>query len=164
MAKTICNTSPLQYLHQIDCLHLLPTLAGKIVVPPAVVQELQEGARPGVNLPNLESLSWITIESPLGMPALPLIADLGSGETEVLMLVLESPGSTVILDDSLAREVALLRNIPLTGTLGILLNAKQNGLVVQVEPLLNQLQGLGFRLNMSTRRAVLKLAGESMYQ
>lgn len=89
MVKTICNTSPLQYLHQIDCLHLLPALAGEIVVPPAVVQELSEGARLGVNLPNVESLPWIIVKSPLSTAALSLIADLGAGETEVLMLALE---------------------------------------------------------------------------
>jgi predicted nucleic acid-binding protein len=127
LAKTICNTSPLQYLNQIDCLHFLPALAGEIVVPPAVVEELNKGAKLGVNLPNLQALSWITVEPPLSTAALPLIADLGAGETEVLMLALDSPGSTAILDDGLTREVALLRNIPLTGTLGILLNVKQMG-------------------------------------
>jgi predicted nucleic acid-binding protein len=76
------------------------------------------------------------------------------------MLALETPGSTVIIDDGLAREVAILHNIPLTGTLGILLNAKQNGLVAQLDPLMGQLQALGFRVSASTRRAVLQRAGE----
>jgi predicted nucleic acid-binding protein len=48
----------------------------------------------------------------------------------------------------------------LTGTLGLLLNAKQAGLISQVRPLLEQLQALRFRLSSATYQAVLKLAGE----
>jgi hypothetical protein len=54
---------------------------------------------------------------------------------------------------------ALLR-IPLTGTLGLLLDAKKMGLVPAVMPLLNQLDRLRFRVSTTTRAAVLKLAGE----
>lgn len=43
------------------------------------------------------------VKSPAGQSALPLISDLGVGESEVLMLALETPGATVILDDMLAR-------------------------------------------------------------
>jgi predicted nucleic acid-binding protein len=141
-------------------LTILPALAGTVVVPPAVVQELEEGIKLGVNLPNLASLSWLTVEGPASSAAIPLVADLGEGETQVLMLALEAPGSIVILDDGLARRVAMLRNIPLTGTLGLLLNAKQVGLVAQLEPLINRLQVSGFRVSASTRRLILEKAGE----
>jgi predicted nucleic acid-binding protein len=53
-------------------------------------------------------------------------------------------------------------SIRFRGTLGLLLDAKAAGLVSAVEPLLNQLQGLGFRLHSSTREAILDLAGERM--
>jgi len=46
------------------------------------------------------------VQSPTGQSALPLISDLGAGESEKLMLALETPGATVILDDMLARRVA----------------------------------------------------------
>jgi len=45
LPEVICNTSPLQYLHQLGLLHVLPALAGQVVVPPAVVDELAEGER-----------------------------------------------------------------------------------------------------------------------
>jgi predicted nucleic acid-binding protein len=51
--------------------------------------------------------------------------------------------------------------IRLTGTLGVLLDAKRSGLVSAVAPLLDQLQNLRFRLAPNTRDAVLKLAGET---
>jgi hypothetical protein len=51
LAEAICDTSPLQYLHQIKHLDVLPSLATRVLVPPAVVDELQEGMRLGLDLP-----------------------------------------------------------------------------------------------------------------
>ena len=160
MTNVICNTSPFQYLHQIDQLRILPALAGKIIVPSAVVDEIAVGRVAGVDLPDLAQLEWVMVQSPVGQSALPLISDLGAGESEVLMLALETPGATVILDDMLARRVAESLNLHLTGTLGLLLDAKQAGLISQVRPLLDQLQALRFRLSPDTYQAVLKLSDE----
>ncbi|MDX1520877.1 MAG: DUF3368 domain-containing protein [Anaerolineae bacterium] len=160
MPEVISDTSPLQYLHQLELLSILPALAEKIIVPPAVKEEIETGKALGINLPDMAELEWVTIRSPVSVAALPLVNDLGPGETEVLMLALERPGSVVVLDDALARQVAETLNLPLTGTLGLLLDAKRTGLVQTVTPLLDQLQALGFRLAAHTRGAVLKLAGE----
>jgi hypothetical protein len=161
LPEVICNTSPIQYLHQLDLLNLLPALVGSVTVPPAVVEELSEGQRLGVNLPNPLSLSWIIVRSPVSAPALRLITDLGPGESEVLALALETPNSVVILDDDLARRTAEMSGIRLTGTLGMLLDAKQAGLLEEIAPLLERLQALGFRLSQGTKAAVLRIAGEA---
>jgi predicted nucleic acid-binding protein len=76
------------------------------------------------------------------------------------MLALELREAVVVLDDALGRRVAETLGLPLTGTLGLLLDAKRAGLVPAVAPLLDQLQALRFRLASHTRAAVLKLAGE----
>lgn len=109
----------------------------------------------------MRSLDWLEIRSPASRPALPLINDLGPGETETLMLALESPGSTALLDDSLARRVAETLGVHFTGTLGLLLDAKNAGLLSAVRPLLDQLQTLRFRLSPQTRSTILELAGEA---
>lgn len=150
----------MQYLHQLELLHVLPALAEKVIVPPAVVHELDVGRVLGLNLPDLTALDWVEIRPPISSPALPLVTDLGPGETEVLMLALELPGAVAILDDALARRVAETLGIQLTGTLGLLLDAKKAGLLPAVKPILDQLQALRFRLAPHTRLAVLKLAGE----
>lgn len=112
MAEVICDTSPLQYLHQIEQLRILPALAGRIVVPPAVLSELAEGRAQGVDLPSLDDREWVMVRAPLSAPATPLVANLGPGETQVLMLALEMPGAMVVLDDALARRLATARPIP----------------------------------------------------
>ena len=98
---------------------------------------------------------------PVSTPVLPLVTDLGPGETAVLALALESPDAVVILDDALARQVATALAIPFRGTLGVLLDAKRAGLVSTILPLLDQLQVLRFRLSVRTREVILALAGET---
>jgi len=56
LPDVICNTSPLQYLHQIGQLELLPRLVSRVVVPTAVAKELAEGRRRGLDLPVPETL------------------------------------------------------------------------------------------------------------
>jgi len=89
LSEIICDTSPIQYLHQIGQLTLLSRLAGNVIVPPYVVQELEMGRNLGVNLPNIRALNWIAVRTPLSVAALPLVKDLGPGETQVLALALE---------------------------------------------------------------------------
>jgi len=160
LPEIICNTSPLQYLHQVGVLHILPALVRIVTVPPAVQEELNTGRNLSLSLPDLQSLDWIVVRGPSSPVTLSLVTDLGSGEREVLALALETPDSVCVLDDALARQVARTLQLRITGTLGVLIDAKRAGIIPTVRPLLDQLQSLGFRLAGHTRAAVLKLAGE----
>jgi len=157
----ICDTSPIQYLYQLQLLHIIPKLANQVFVPSAVVEEINTGHSLRVNLPRLEELDWVTVRRPISELALPLIANLGPGETQVLMLALEMREAVVVLDDALAREMAETLDLHLTGTLGLLLDAKKAGLIPALQPILDELQSLRFRLAQRTYSAVLRLAGES---
>jgi predicted nucleic acid-binding protein len=160
LPEVICNTSPLQYLHQLDLLHILPALKQSVIVPPAVLDELAEGRNLGLNLPNPSSIGWIVVRLPGNTLMLPEISDLGAGETEVLALALEIPESVAILDDALGRSVAEMMGISFTGTLGLLLDAKKIAHINAITPYINRLQELGFRLSLKTREMVLRLAQE----
>lgn len=103
----------------------------------------------------------MTVRRPISELALPLIANLGPGETQVLMLALEMREAVVVLDDASAREMAETLDLHLTGTLGLLLDAKKAGLIPALQPILDELQSLRFRLAQRTYSAVLRLAGES---
>jgi len=131
-----------------------------VILPPAVVAELAEGRALGMNLPDLTLFNWVTVRRPVSELAVPLVTSLGPGETEALMLALESGKEVVVLDDDLGRRVAETLGLRLKGTLGLLLDAKQAGLIPTVGPLLDQLDVLRFRVAPHTRTAVLKLAGE----
>jgi uncharacterized protein len=161
LPEVICNTSPLQYLHQIAHLSLLESLAGRVLVPEGVLGELQQGVLQGINLPDITALSWIEIRTVPALSGAVLTPDLGPGETQVLAIGLQSTDPLLILDDAHARRAALKLGLPIRGTLGILLDAKQAGLIAAVRPLIERLQTLGFRLSDATLAAVLTLAGET---
>jgi hypothetical protein len=158
--EVISNTSPLQYLHQLDLLDLLSALYGHVLVPSAVVAELAEGRAHGLVLPDPTILPWATVCEVQSSDLLPLAADLGPGEREVLALAKETADPLVILDDALARRYARLLGVNVTGTLGVLLKAKTTGRLERVAPVLDRLDSLRFRLDSATRAAVLRLAGE----
>jgi predicted nucleic acid-binding protein len=106
LPEVICNTSPLQYLHQLGRLELLRLLAGQIVVPQAVIDELAVGKASGVDVPEPLTLDWITVRQPNSIAALPLAVDLGLGEAAVLALALETSDAVVVIDDAMARHRA----------------------------------------------------------
>lgn len=49
----IVNTSPIFYLHRLDCLDILKKLYGRIIIPQAVVNEHEAGKRVGENIPEI---------------------------------------------------------------------------------------------------------------
>ena len=147
-------------MHQIGFLHLLAEFYTRTIIPPAVVDELERGRTIGVDLPDVRALPWLTIRVPEGLDKVPAAADLGAGEREVLALGTQVPGAVVILDERLGRLRAEALKLTFTGTLGILLRAKVDGRVLRIEPLLEHLGGLGFRLSAKTHAAVLRQAGE----
>jgi predicted nucleic acid-binding protein len=147
-------------LHQVELLRILPVLANQVLVPEAVISEVREGLNRGVDLPNLAEIDWITVRKPTSALALNLVTDLGPGEAEVLALGLENRDAVVVLDDAMARRVASTLGLNLTGTLGLLLDAKRIGQIDSVALVLDQLESLRFRLSKDTRASVLALAGE----
>jgi predicted nucleic acid-binding protein len=161
LAEYIVNTSPLQYLHQVGRLALLPDLLGHVLVPPAVVSELSAGRALGIDLPDPSGLSWVRVRTPSHASGLPPSVKLGPGETEVIALTLECGDAVAVLDDRPARQAALSLDLRVTGTLGLLLDAKHAGLIPAVAPVLDELQAQRFRMAPPTRAAVLKLAGEA---
>jgi len=155
----IVNTSPLLYLHQVNCLELLQQLYGTITVPPAVPQELETGKLQGVDVPEINSIEWIQIR-PVASAIIPAVIDLGQGEAEVIALGLENPGSLLVFDDSLARRIADLYQLKYTGTLGVLVKAKQSGYLSAVAPVINMLRSKGMWLTDKIISDVLRLSGE----
>lgn len=160
MRDVVSNTSPLLYLHQLGCIDLLPALYSKVVVPKSVVAELAAGRAVGHDVPDVTTLPWAVVVSSPTLALLALATDLGKGESEAIAIAHER-NALLILDDALARRHANLIGVTLTGTLGVLLKAKSDGLIPNVSTLVGRLTQLGFRLSAQTREAVLKLAKES---
>ena len=78
----------------------------------------------------------------------------------MLALALEESDSLVIIDEKLARKIARLRGLRVTGTAGILLKAKQEGHILAVKPFIDQLQDIHFHLSDNVRTLILSIAEE----
>ena len=73
---------------------------------------------------------------------------LGSGESSSIALGFELPQSIVVIDDLKARKVAKSLNLQITGSLGILVKAKQKGYVERLAQVLDDVQQTDFRKSM----------------
>ena len=91
---------------------------------------------------------------------MPLVTSLGKEEKEVLALGLESPNHLLVLDDLVARRHADAANLNFTGTLGVLVLAKAQGLIDDVHQILRHLKELQFRVDAKTLRIIQHLAEE----
>ena len=156
----ISNTSPIFYLHRLRRLDLLQKLYQEIIVPKAVVAELEAGRRQGEDVPEIDDYEWIKIRAIRSPQILGLSTDFGRGETEVLALALEESDSLVIIDEKLARRIARLRGLRVTGTAGVLLKAKQEGHILAVKPFLYRLQEIHFHLSDNVLTLILSIAEE----
>jgi predicted nucleic acid-binding protein len=154
----ISDTTPLYYLHAVGQLDLLPMLYETVVVPEQVCAELHEGSGA---VPDLGALSWVKVRESSVSEALRMVPDLGPGESAVLSLGLECPTvATLLLDDRLARRIAALVRLRFTGTAGVLLKAKQAGLLRTVRPVLAELVAAGFYLRPDHLDVICRMAGE----
>ena len=160
MAIVIADTSPLQYLFQVGLLNVLQNLFGTVWVPEAVRDELQVGRSLGFEVPDPAAFPWMLVRPATGGVAIDRL-ELGAGERAALALALEACESLVLLDDAAARAAAKQLGLSTTGTLGLLLLAKEQHLLASVAPNITSLEDRGFRITEAVRRQVLQLAGES---
>jgi predicted nucleic acid-binding protein len=161
MKGWIFNASPLILLGKIEQLHLIEVLSPNFRIPKPVVAEI--GAGP----PNDRTITWLTQPSIAGHiveapPTPPFLAqwDLGAGETAVLSLALTDNESAVVLDDLAARKFAQTFDLPLLGTLGLLIRAKNVGLVGRIAPHIQSLEAAGANLSIAVIKRALELANE----
>ncbi len=86
--------------------------------------------------------------------------DLGAGESSVIALASSLSASICVLDDLAARNCAEVFQLPVIGTLGVLLNAKAAGIIPRLQPEIDRLVAVGSMLAPSVIHKALTLAGE----
>jgi predicted nucleic acid-binding protein len=125
----IADTTPLNYLVLIDRVEILPQLYGRVVIPPAVWQEFQQPETPETVRGWLaRKPAWLEIRG-VQKSLEPALGNLGAGEREAIALAEELRADRLILDDRDARRAATRRNLTVIGTLGVLIEAAERGLV-----------------------------------
>jgi predicted nucleic acid-binding protein len=139
-------------LDKIGLLNDLETLFDELVIPPAVAREIA---------PTVDTPTWI-VQRSLTVPVDPLLlaASLGPGETEAIALAMELGMRAVLIDELAGRNVAKHLRVPVVGTLGLLLIAKEEGFIGVVAPILQVLLATGFFASSSPINEIFVRAGE----
>lgn len=151
MSKVIVSdTSCLILLDKLNLLHLLQKLFGEIVITPEVQTEFSK------TLPD-----WIRVESVVNTSLQKnLQPAIGPGEASAIAFASDQEECLLIMDDNKARKAAKSLALPYIGTLGLLVEAKDAGLIQAVLPVMEQIKKTNFRINKSLEDEVIKLAGE----
>jgi predicted nucleic acid-binding protein len=158
----VSNTTPIVKLAAIGRLDLLEQLYGTILIPPAVYHEI---VVVGAGLPGaveVQTLPWFQQRSVTSSPFLmQLQLELDPGEAEAIALGDEIKADLILLDERRARQSARQLGLRHVGVLGMLIEAKQVGLIPAVKPLLDDLISIaGFWVGATLYAQVLRTAGE----
>ncbi|PDV99962.1 hypothetical protein A9Q02_11040 [Candidatus Chloroploca asiatica] len=157
----VCDTTLLLYLDRIGQIGLLHALFEPVYVPELVCLELDMGRLMRPDTINPGKFNWMLAVSVdhSEQAALPPNR-LGPGEQAVIAYARSHVGYVAGLDDRQARLFAERLEVSVVGVIGILIRAKKAGLIVAVQPLLDDLQRCGFHLALDLYEETLKLAGE----
>jgi predicted nucleic acid-binding protein len=167
MAVVVSDASPLICLAAIRQFNLLRILYGEVLVPAAVWQEI-------TRIPSFSSVAthqaaaeartsgWLRVATANNRPLVTQLETvLDSGEAEAIALAVESKPSLLLIDERDGRQVARTLDVPLTGTLGVLLRAKVLGATPAIKPLLTELiEQHHFRLHPDLVQRILAEASE----
>ena len=155
----IVNNTPLVALWSLDRLSLLRELYTEIWIPPAVKDEFLK-IKPIVRQASLDRAPWIKTVDLIHPQRVLAYGGLHLGEASVLALAEEHNARLVIINELKARRYAQRIGLQVTGTIGVLLLAKETGLIDAIKPIIAELQALGLYLSSALIDQALQLAGE----
>lgn len=156
----VSDSSPITNLAAIGQLGLLHQLYQNVIIPPAVYRELTAvgGSHPGAIV---QSLDWIEVRDVTNLLLVTALRiEIDEGEAEAIVLAQELTADLLLLDERRGRSVAGRFGLRVVGLLGVLIDAKQLGLIPEIKPLLDGLIYFGFRIGQELYERVLQAAGE----
>lgn len=164
MLRAVSNSSPLIHLSAIGRLNLLQQFSS-VCIPPAVWREVVDegGSRPGTReVRKAREAGWLSVVEPGNAALVHLLEqDLHPGEAESIALALETRPDILLLDETEARRIAGLCTIPVTGIIGLLMQAKAEGKVASMREEMDRLRGEGgFWIHDALYRRILTVTGE----
>ena len=157
----VADSGPIISFARADRLAFLRDVVRELWISDAVYHEV---VIMGAGMPGAEEVSgedWIRRRS-LTSPstALNLPGTLGAGEQEAIALAHEL-GAVLIVDDADARDAGLRLHIPCLGSLGLLREAKLQGIIPVVKPHLDALRQHEFRLSTTLYQSFLEAMNEA---
>jgi predicted nucleic acid-binding protein len=158
--SAVVNASPLIFLSRAGLINLLQLVSSEVIVPEAVAIEIEVRGESDPTAQALAKTSWLVVTQTPPIPPQIQAWDLGPGESAVLAWAHTHVGSEAIIDDLAGRRCAAAFNIPVRGTLGLVLIAKQRGHISSARQLLYQLRQAGMYLSDQVLKEALAKVGE----
>jgi len=150
------DSSALIALAIIDKLELLEKLYKNLYIPQAVYDEVTEIGRPQSDKLKLFLGNRVkTVELKITK------LGLGLGELEAITLYKNLNADVLLIDDNRAKKYAILNDIKVIGSLGILIKAKKEGYIKKLKPFLEELQKSGIFISDKLIAKVLVICDES---
>lgn len=159
MLNVVSNTTPIISLLKLSRLDILKKLYTELSIPLAVFKEIEAGKNK-IYYQDLSKIDWINIIEIRDKKALKYFLDLDAGESEAIILAAEIGADLIIMDEKLGRLHAKHADLKVTGTIGILLKAKYQGIITDLKPLLYELTKKGIWISGKLIDDILKEAGE----
>lgn len=154
----VSNSTPLIAFARIGELELLRRIVAQVVIPAAVWDEIT-GATNRAGADEVQRAPWIEVRTPTSVGG-DLTALLDQGEAQTIALAEELGASEVLLDERAARALATARGLRIIGSAGLLVRAKERGLIDAVHPYLQRMRTQGVRFSDRFVRALLNQIGE----
>ena len=155
----VADCSALIALSACKSLCLLDALFGTVIVPETVFHEATNSDKPEAEALRIYLEGKVRQVDMGGYVYLDGFAD--AGETEAMLLFKQVHADKLLIDDKRGRKVAKINNISTIGSLGILLAAKQAGLITEVAPLVDQISSGLIYLSPELIKTVLDIACEA---
>ncbi len=155
----VSDSGPLISLAKIGKFHILKYIFKKIIIPDGVYTEVvEEGKdRPGEKEIERALGKWIEkIKVSDHLAVQVLLSELKKGEAESIVLAKEVKADLILLDDKTARSIAESSELIAKGTVGILIIAKEIGIIKNFRTVINKLRGKGFYLKEDTYQRILR--------
>lgn len=159
----ISDTTPIISLLKIGCLDILEKLFKNIIIPKAVYDELIVNTNFQYEINIIKECTFLDIkyvEENLSVLLLQRQLKLDLGESEAIVLANTINADLIIIDEHKARKIAKDIGLKVTGTLGILVEAKKQGLLTELKPLLDKLIKNNIRISKRLYMDILDLIGE----
>lgn len=160
MRKVIVNSTPLIILCGIGRLDILRKLYHTICIPHAVYKEVT-AKEDSICIQIRSAGEWIRVLSVKDQSDKKMYkAKLHDGEVEVMILAQEQAADLIILDDNAEKKTARYLGLKVTGTLGVLLKAKREGIIEKISPILSEMKQSGFYISKEVECMVMEQANE----
>ena len=158
----VSDTTAISALLKLGQLDLLPALFGDVVISEKVLTELSALTQFNIDIEPILSAKWLKVKVTTPSELLiQLLSVLDVGEAHSIALSIELSADRLIIDERKGRLIAEQLDVKCVGLGGVLVRAKDEGLIDAVKPILDRLQGeIGFYMSQRLRNSVLTLADE----